>query len=157
MALSPGQNVGLQPRKLRQTLGNQGGQEITAYVPDPTQFTGVAGTEYAQGSAPNLRYVADTVFKQYKDQQGNLFELVPSQNPGGLSDPSTYLRQLSGAPQGYAQTPQDILRTSTNLPQDWATKGIYAGALEGQKLDILPGETEQAYYKRTGVCYSPAC
>src|SRR3990167_8333447 len=113
--LTPGYNLGLSPRQLKQTLGRQGGQEITAYLPDPSKFTGVAGTEYAQGTAPNLQYVADTIYKQYKDVSGNIFELVPSGFPAGLSDPRTYLKQISGAPQGYAQTPQELLSSFRNF------------------------------------------
>ena len=33
LQLTPGQNIGLSQRKLRQTLGGQGGQAITAYIP----------------------------------------------------------------------------------------------------------------------------
>ena len=33
IALTPGQNIGLTPRQLKQTLGNQGGQAMTAYIP----------------------------------------------------------------------------------------------------------------------------
>ena len=74
--LTPGMNVGLSPQQLKQTLGGQGGQEIVAYLPDPSQFTGVAGTEYAPGSAPNLQYVSDTIHQQYTDKAGNLFQLM---------------------------------------------------------------------------------
>ena len=33
LQLTPGQNIGLSQRKLRQTLGGQGGQAMTAYIP----------------------------------------------------------------------------------------------------------------------------
>ena len=153
--LTPGMNVGLSPQQLKQTLGGQGGQEIVAYLPDPSQFTGVAGTEYAPGSAPNLQYVSDTIHQQYTDKAGNLFQLMPSNNPGGLSDPGTYLKQISGAPTGYAQTPQELLSSFKNFtPLNGGS--IYENVAKNEKFNILPGETEQDYYKRTGVGYSPA-
>lgn len=153
--LTPGYNLGLSQTQLKQTLGNQGGQPIAAYLPDPSKFTGIPGTEYAQGTAPNLRYVADTIYKQYRDASGNTFELVPSSNPAGLSDPGTFLRQISGAPQGYAQTPQELLSSFKNFTP-LGTGSIFENVAKNEPLNIQPGETAEQYYKRTGIGYSPA-